>query len=331
MTSPHAQRLEALLREAVSATRVRPPHAFAWFGRGEVAVAASFRPRLTARERAAALARSLASRLYLAFYSQGAATSHPPAFPSPAFDPAWVARLSRANRSRACRDGGWREIGRSAGEAIVGKNGVRVTVSADDVRRDRDARVSILVPRELLRMSPGYYLALGEAYLPDVPLFRVYLNVTPEGALSLLRSATSILNDASVPFRLKVAAHEGAFGRCDSAVLYAPRRDRAAIFAMLGSTVPRLSGLLRPDVPVFTKRVAPGVGLAEEPDTSESFGESRCAILADALIRSASRAATLEHRMRAVRRAFARHGIPLEKSFLNAGSADVYPDEVPRH
>ena len=44
--------------------------------------------------------------------------------------------------------------------------------------------------------------------------------------------------------------------------------------------------------PVFTKRIAPGIAIAEEPRTGDSFGQSRCEILADALIRSEDEAST---------------------------------------
>jgi hypothetical protein len=41
---------------------------------------------------------------------------------------------------------------------------------------------------------------------------------------------------------------------------------------------------MRPGTPVFTKFLAPGLGLAEDPGQGDSFGQHRCRLLADAMI-----------------------------------------------
>ena len=50
---------------------------------------------------------------------------------------------------------------------------------------------------------------------------------------------------------------------------------------------PEISKFLGSEVPLFTKMIAPGIGLAEEPkvhfEEKESFGLNRCHVLAQSL------------------------------------------------
>jgi hypothetical protein len=100
----------------------------------------------------------------------------------------------------------------------------------------------------------------------------------------LVRALSSRLNAENVPFRLKVADHPVRFDRCDAAVLYLPIEAFHGIRGMLANIATALTSSLRPRTPAFTRALAPGVGLAESPTTGESFGQHRCALLADGII-----------------------------------------------
>ncbi len=74
---------------------------------------------------------------------------------------------------------------------------------------------------------------------------------------------------------------------------------------------------LRDDVPLFTRRIARGVGFAEDP--GESFGQNRCRILAEAMMTS--------REIEEVRRRFAAHGLSLDAPW--AGSGALLPEVSP--
>jgi lantibiotic modifying enzyme len=154
---------------------------------------------------------------------------------------------------------------------------------------------------------------------------RLYWNLTSDGAVSLMRLVTRVLNDAHLPFRLKVVDHPTRYVRCDAVVLYIPRGEYFATMAALEPVYAALGSSLRSQVPVFTKELAPGLGLAESPDNGESFGLSRCALLAEGLIRAyAQDKRPIEERLHAVLQCFTEAEIDPHKPYLNASSMDQY-------
>jgi Lantibiotic modifying enzyme len=184
------------------------------------------------------------------------------------------------------------------------------------------------MPKELKAISPGFYLALGDVVLyqsNDSPLVRIYLNLSPNGAIRFVSVATSEFNLAQLPFRLKVINQPGQFYRCDTVVLYIKKDDYDRIRNILEKTYSRFSEFLRNESPLFTKPVSRGIGVAEDPGLGSSFGLHRCGILAEAILRAyEQRKKSLRDRLQAVKDTFYEHLIPLEKSYLNSGSVDIY-------
>jgi hypothetical protein len=77
--------------------------------------------------------------------------------------------------------------------------------------------------------------------------------------------------------------------------------------------------------PVFTKKIAHGLGVAEDPGNGEGFGQHRCRVLAEGMICAYEQgAATLEQRMQVVSEAFRKAEVDLNCPYLNAQSADHY-------
>jgi hypothetical protein len=86
-----------------------------------------------------------------------------------------------------------------------------------------------------------------------------------------------------------------------------------------------LGTLLRDSVPLFTKKLRNGVGLAEEPNTGESFGMHRCRLTAEGIVEAWYRGdQTIQGRMQAVNARFAFNNLKLEKPYLNPGSQDLF-------
>jgi hypothetical protein len=158
-------------------------------------------------------------------------------------------------------------------------------------------------------------------------IVRLYWNLRADGAAPFVAAGTRLLNRAGAAFRLKVLNRPDAFTRCDAAVVYLARDDYPALADLLLALHAEVGGFLSPRTPVFTAELAPGLGLAEDPGTAESFGEHRCRLLADAFVRShesgwTDDAATLA----AVEARFARDGVDLDAPHL---SPDPAADPVP--
>jgi len=312
----HRQRL----RDAVQALIVHSSHAFSWFGRRNDFPAWRKLRKTIVEER---LRTAVQEQLYTGFYCPGVAEP----FEEPSLGDSiaarrWKASLSLANRGAGCLEGGWSLVERRGGVVIVRKDGLTVAAESGDWVSGR-----MRLPNELLDFSPGFYIALGDKPLDGgARTFRVYWNLRAAGARSFVAEATASLNRARVPFRLKVLDDPARYDRCDAAVLYLRTRDRTRAYGVVGTLAATLRKHLKPPTPAFAKPIAAGVAIAEQPPAGGSFGVSRTAIVAAALVQSFRRQETaLERRMARVSAAFARDGIDLERPYLNPGSRDVYP------
>jgi len=78
------------------------------------------------------------------------------------------------------------------------------------------------------------------------------------------------------------------YGRYDSGVLYFEKSNYQAFRQILQTVYTENKSYFQAEVPLFTKLLAPGLALAEEPDRKftiqESFGMNRCQIVANGLL-----------------------------------------------
>lgn len=148
-------------------------------------------------------------------------------------------------------------------------------------------------------------------------MVRLYWNLRADGAVPFVAAATRALNAAGAAFRLKVLHDPAAFTRCDAAVVYLARDDYPALSTLLLGLHAELAAYLSPRVPVFTATLAPGLGFAEDPGTGESFGEHRCALMAEALVTAAETGAPP---LEAIGKRFARAGLDLDAPHLGPAS-----------
>lgn len=119
-----------------------------------------------------------------------------------------------------------------------------------------------------------------------VEVVRFYWNA-PAGALpALVGAATSALQQAGVAYGLKAASVPGLAVRADSAVLYLRRADAVAHRSVVMAVHRQVAGLLDEPTPPLALRLRPGLAVAEDPETGESFGQHRCRLLAAALQRA---------------------------------------------
>jgi hypothetical protein len=289
---------------------------------------------MTAKTARSYLVHQLQSRLYGDFYIRGNRSasnwSQAPSNDAMSF----VRALSRANAGSACQENGWTLVQINANETVVCKGGLRLYVQTSECTSTLDRSlqpgypVSLHLPKEFLNASPGYYMALGnrgDSSAEASTIVRLYWNLRADGAVTFVESFTRTLNQAGVFFRLKVLNDSAAYTRCDAGVLYFQKTDHHCVSEAVSALYSTIAPFLNADVPMFTRRIAPGLGLAEDPGTQESFGQHRCRILAEGIIRAhEENAKSHNDHLRIVESQFASEGIRLSEPHLNPRSEDKY-------
>lgn len=183
------------------------------------------------------------------------------------------------------------------GSAVVELAGVRTRMPAELMPEDaRPGAVATLhLPAARPALSHGFYLLDGPHGGPDPRggLRRVYLHAEdPESAARLWRPVLEHLNGAGVRYRSKALSHHEGYPRRDAVVVYLPMAQ-GAVAADLAGAVAGQPGLA-PEVSALAQRLVPGVAVADDPRDPRpqyrelSFGEHRCSVLANALLRHAA-------------------------------------------
>ncbi len=339
--------LEAL-REAIQAVHITSPWSFTWFGKVAEKLPKKVKGELPAEKVRQFLTFALQGRLYEDFYCPGAAraTDNPLEGQASFGRMDFVEALSRANQGEGGWDSGW-TLTRVDGETfVVTRNGLSLKVEPAKVAPLNGgtllegATVSVRFPHELVGVSPGFYMAVGDQPLKESGgVLRIYLNMHATAAVPVMRLTTSLLNQAKVGFKFKILNDDTRFNRCDSAVLYVNAADFGRADSILRDVHQEYGALLGASTPAFTKRLARGVGLAESPPPKgpleiESFGMNRCRLVAEGLIEASDRKlSAVDERLIIVNERFAREGLSLTTPYLNPGSADDYApwnDVAPR-
>lgn len=255
-------------------------------------------------------------------------------------DVGFYERLHESNCGTGYFDPGWLVLREETnGSLAVTKGGLRLHIERDkhlqpnqQVAKVGDA-VAIRMPKNLVQN--GFYMAVGNMgpnFIDNSKghpvTVRVYFHLTPEGAVAVMGSLTRWLNEKAIPFSFKVLYNPKDYQRCDSGVLYFDKRNYEAVREVL-QIVYRDEPHFKSDIPLFTKQLAPGLGLAEEPDQKfaeqESFGMNRCQIVTNGLLEAWYQGDDLpQGRMKAICQHFFVLDIDLHRPYLNANSEDIY-------
>ena len=310
--SPYREQVAAALR----AVSIRGDTRYAWLGRASRPLPAPVREALDEHERRDYLVTCLREELYHSFYCHGAPVPARWGQPQPVAADAWLtAELSGANLGRGSWQPDWEVVGLEGDDAVVASGRLRARVATRECRGALrpGATVSLAVPKELPALSPGFFTVISDAVAASRAVVRAYWAVTRRSAPQLVRELAGRLNREQVPFRLKVADHPARLDRCDAAVLYLPldafQELRPALEGVARS-VP-----LRRRAPAFTLALAPGVGLAEDDGGDESFGVRRCALLADAIVRTHEQRVGYADAVDVVVARFAEDGLELDAPY----------------
>ncbi|MEH2205414.1 MAG: T3SS effector HopA1 family protein [Nostoc sp.] len=256
-------------------------------------------------------------------------------------DVGFYKRLHESNFGEGYFDPGWSVLREeSDGSLAVTKGGLRLHIERNKHLKPVEQAaivgdyVAIRMPKN--RVQNGFYMAVGNAgfsRIEDVKIqpvtVRIYINITPEGAVALIGSLTQRLNELAIPFSFKVLYNPKEYQRYDSGVLYFDKRDYEVVKQVLKTVYQQHQLHFKSEIPLFTKQLALGLGLAEEPDqkfaVQESFGMNRCQIVANGLLEAWYQGDELiEERMQSILRQFSCLEIDLQRPYLNANSEDIY-------
>lgn len=322
--------LRSRLERALAAVAILSPQYFAFEGETLPAVPQPGWASLPTP--AHPLVAALEQRLYNRFFCRDSA---PPAL-QPADPMPFLRGLSAAHPGRDRWEAGWRihRVG-AAGQVMAEKHGRFIdlwpgqyVVQSGGGPPQPGQPITAYFPRESATLQPGFFFVFGEtpaAWDEPYSMVRLYWNVTAAGAPELLARLVGRLNRFQVPFRYKTLAAPEGYDRYDSAVLFVSRRWFRAAAEIAAETHAALGGHLADGTPLFAKPLARGLAFAEDPGTGESFGMSRCRLLAEALWSAWTQGLSRpEDRLAEVDRGFTGHGLSLERPWLNRSSADLY-------
>jgi hypothetical protein len=252
-------------------------------------------------------------------------------------DTAFFQRLQEANHGQGYFDPGWAVLSAEDDQTLlVKKAGLRLYIQREQhlSAAEREAIagevVAIKVPKN--RMQNGFYVAVSDQGFnhptEDEVLVRIYLNLTPAGSVAVMASLTEELNAASIPFSFKVLYNPQDYNRYDSGVLYFDARDYGVVMGVLPEIHRQHRSHFLPEIPLFTKRLAVGIGLAEEPNhkfgEQESFGMNRCQMVANGLLKSWQQGdQTFNNRLTAILEQFLLAEISLKHPHLNCQSSET--------
>lgn len=260
-------------------------------------------------------------------------------------DPLLMEKLQEANQGKGVFQGGWKVTCIDGTDQLfVKKSRITLWVNREIHLRPAERQasigdiVSILFPKHQPYIAPGFYLAHGDVDLTwKTGILRFYFHLHPRGASELVRFLTSSLNKLQIGFDLKILSNPDLYSRYDNAVLYVDRVDYPVTRAVVSEVYSQLRTCFQSEVPLFTKCLAPGLSLAEEPPEipesrrgffgypSESFGEHRCRLLAEGLLEAyLSNQNRVTDKVAAMINRFTRDGFDIGQPYLNPGSRDIY-------
>ncbi|MCK6546708.1 T3SS effector HopA1 family protein [Myxococcota bacterium] len=231
-------------------------------------------------------------------------------------------------------------------EDLSGMRHLGPTALADDLYRDVYARArapkgaTISQEEHVTRLArlphvttpgDGWVFFESPGFARD-GLQRFYLNVLPDDAAQLGARLFDALDAAEIPFRFKLPHTIDGFRRADSGVLWVAREHGAAAEEVVRRVAAELPEALTDGVPPLTRSVTRGVGAADEPiqghfDYEQSFGGSRCHIIAEGICHSppnTSRAEVIEY----VRRNFREYGIDPDTPWANDSWSEATKERV---
>lgn len=228
---------------------------------------------------------------------------------------------------------GWKRIEHEAsGGVYVQKHNRIIYTEAGNYIYEYDSRLAnnsgytgvVVNPPHNTPDAYFYYVKSNTPGSGSVPIIRFYFNVKHIGAPSLIQSLKTHFNKFDVPFIFKCCAKPEYYNRVDTAVLYIDYNLFSIAIQLLQKVIDDVKKFLNKQVPMFTFKIANGVSFAENPSGNLSFGQSRCYVIAAAIIDCMLTGKNKIDFSSYVTECFKLDGYNLEKIYLNPSSTMSY-------
>jgi hypothetical protein len=148
-----------------------------------------------------------------------------------------------------------------------------------------------------------------------------FLHLRPGTAPDLFARVVTALDGYGLGFRAELAGDAEACLRTDAAVVTVRRDDVPALTRVALRLGERAPFALASTVPAFTRQLAPGVALADNPGHGTPFGRHRCRLVAAGLVAAGHGAGPVDRRA-AVLATLDSEGLDPAALHLNPGNAD---------
>lgn len=233
-------------------------------------------------------------------------------------------QLRQGNPSHGYLDPDWQVVAETdAGELVVLKDGLHLHIDPHQhLPRDLNqvkigSFVPIYLPPDLVGQDT--YDLVGNLGIPARShSVQIYFNFTPSAALAIATQLANELNRIGIPFQFAILDNPTSFYRYDAGTLCLSQQDYTAIQSMLMEIYHQHQAEFSADIPLFTKLLAPGLGIAEVPTGTTTFGMQRCELLAIGLLAAMEQNQNLPaEKLSRIRQEFTTAGIDWLKPDLN--------------
>ncbi|MHB8879175.1 MAG: T3SS effector HopA1 family protein [Myxococcaceae bacterium] len=236
-------------------------------------------------------------------------------------DPAFVAALLLASHRATCWEPGWKVVKAEGGWAFVSNGRLNLFIGDRGGLQPADAVVGapvrVRMPCVRENLSPGFFYLVGRAGPIDrgAACLKLYLNLAPAGAAPLIEALSRGPRLEKLRFEAKVANAPGAYCRVDTALVYVEPESYPGLVSFLRAQRRAHPSWWRDETPLFTRALGPGLAVAElaPGHTRESFGQQRCRLMAEEVLRALEIGeSSAERWLSFVAARFGREGIELD-------------------
>jgi hypothetical protein len=244
-----------------------------------------------------------------------------------------ITKLKKANKSKNVLHRGFTiDFILANGNLIAQKDDFKILVKPgqyillENVEPRLNQQILIHKPHEIYESENDFYFVYGTTLDDDFyeAKLRIYFNLSPNGMPLLVESVTTLLNQKNIPFTFKCLFETQKFGRSDSCVLYFDKRYFNDFKGIWQEIYLKIEQFLNPNIPLFTKRIQLGVGLAENPKSNKSFGKERCTLIAQGIFESFNQPISTGDKCQFVVQYIASQGYDIDNFYLNPKSPFEY-------
>lgn len=246
-------------------------------------------------------------------------------------------QLQQSNTGAGYLDSNWQVVAETKDrELVVVKDGLHLHL---DRHRHLDpdlayvtigSTIPIYLPPSLV--GEDTYIIVGNAGLPKVSppnsgakALELYFNFSPEAAVAIAAQLTHELNSLKIPFQFAILHDPVLFHRYDAGTLRLSQAGYLAIQPILAQLHQAHQSDFSANVPIFTKQLASGLGLAEVSTTPGSFGMQRCELVAKGLIAAIEQdRTTATDKFELIQQQWTIAGLDLRQPYLNPLRSDCY-------